>query len=184
MQHCMRQTVIASRLATLAGADAGDREATYYLGLLMNVYCHADAAEQAAWFGDDIAFKRDGVAVYDMNTAQTVAFLLRRTASHGPARARARRVATFPVAGFRQVVAITATHSTLGAQFATGLGLDDSVATAVAQAYEQWDGRGQPNRLRGEEISLPARLVQVASAAEVYARQLGVAAACAVVRRN
>ncbi len=184
MQHCMRQTVIASRLAGLAGADEGDREATYYLGLLLNVYCHADAAEQAAWFGDDIAFKRDGVGVYDMNTAQTVAFLLRRAASHGPARARARRVATFPIAGLRQIVAFTATHSTLGAQFVTGLGLDDTVAIAVSQGYEQWDGRGQPHRLRGEQISLPVRLVQVASAAEVYARRRGIDAACHVVRRN
>jgi len=53
----MRQTVIALRLADLAGADQRDREATYYLGLMMNVYCHADAAEQARWFGDDISFK-------------------------------------------------------------------------------------------------------------------------------
>src|SRR5215470_2401532 len=157
MQHCMRQTVIASRLATLAGADAGDREATYYLGLLINVCCHADAAEQAAWFGDDLTFKRDGVSVYDMNTAQTIAFLLRRTASHGTARARAGRVARFPVAGMRQVVAFTATHSTLGAQFVAGLGLDAAVVTAVAQGYEQWDGRGQPHQLRGEQICLPAR---------------------------
>ena len=43
----MRQTVIALRLADLVGADAGDREATYYLGLLINTYCHADASEQA-----------------------------------------------------------------------------------------------------------------------------------------
>jgi HD-GYP domain-containing protein (c-di-GMP phosphodiesterase class II) len=124
------------------------------------------------------------VAVYDMNTAQTIAFLLRRTASHGPARARARRVATFPVAGMRQVVAFTATHSMLGAKFVSGLGLDAAVTAAVAQGYEQWDGRGQPHRLRGEQISLPARLVQVASAAEVYGRTRGESAARDVVRRN
>ena len=32
MEHCMRQTVIALRLADLVGADDGQREATYYLG--------------------------------------------------------------------------------------------------------------------------------------------------------
>ena len=26
---------------------------------MMNVYCHADAAEQAKWFGDDIGMKAD-----------------------------------------------------------------------------------------------------------------------------
>src|SRR6266705_6519866 len=48
MAHCMRQTVIALRLAGLAGASERELEATYYLGLMMNVYCHADAAEPAA----------------------------------------------------------------------------------------------------------------------------------------
>jgi hypothetical protein len=47
MVHCMRQTVIALRLGELAGASDSELEATYYLGLMMNVYCHADAAEQA-----------------------------------------------------------------------------------------------------------------------------------------
>ena len=59
MAHCTRQTVIAQRLAELVGATEAEREATYYLGLMMNVYCHADASEQAKWFGDDIAFKGD-----------------------------------------------------------------------------------------------------------------------------
>jgi len=46
MEHCMRQMVIAMRLSELAGASAADRQALYYVGLLMNSYCHADAAEQ------------------------------------------------------------------------------------------------------------------------------------------
>lgn len=62
MEHCMRQTVIAMRLAALVGATDREREATYYLGLIENAYCHADAAEQASWFGDDISFKGDGFA--------------------------------------------------------------------------------------------------------------------------
>ena len=61
MDHCMRQTVIAGRLAELAGADAGERATTFYLGLLMNTLCHADATEQATWFDDDIDFKSEGV---------------------------------------------------------------------------------------------------------------------------
>jgi histidine ammonia-lyase len=52
MAHCMRQTVIALRLAELVGASPTEREATYYLGLLVNAYCHADASEQASWFGE------------------------------------------------------------------------------------------------------------------------------------
>src|SRR5439155_7027787 len=68
MDHCLRQTVIALRLADLAGADAADREATYYLGMLVNSYCHVDAAEQARWYGDDISFKGDGFEMAVMST--------------------------------------------------------------------------------------------------------------------
>jgi hypothetical protein len=70
MEHCLRHTVIALRLADLTGADASDREATYYLGMLVSSYCHADASEQARWFGDDISFKGDGFEVLAMSTPQ------------------------------------------------------------------------------------------------------------------
>ena len=83
MAHCMRQTVIALRLGGLAGASDTELEATYYLGLMMNVYCHADAAEQARWFGDDISLKGDGVETLDMSTARMISFMLRRVGSHG-----------------------------------------------------------------------------------------------------
>ncbi|MGZ4490594.1 MAG: hypothetical protein ACXVEU_07405 [Nocardioidaceae bacterium] len=47
MEHCLRQTVIALRIAGRIGVVERDRVATYYTGLLANVYCHADAHEQA-----------------------------------------------------------------------------------------------------------------------------------------
>ncbi len=59
MEHCIRQTAIALRLADEVGLDEDQRVATYYTGLLDSVYCHADAHEQAAWFGDDIGLKAD-----------------------------------------------------------------------------------------------------------------------------
>ncbi len=80
IEHCMRQTVIALRLADRLGVDAEEREATYYLGLLMNAHCHADATEQARWFGDDIAFKGEGVELLGMNTAQMITLLFVRSA--------------------------------------------------------------------------------------------------------
>ena len=73
LSHCMRQTVIALRLADLAGAPAEDRAATYYTGLLMNVYCHADATEQARWFGDEITFKGEMFGLLGRQTAYIVA---------------------------------------------------------------------------------------------------------------
>ena len=184
MAHCMRQTVIALRLGELAGASDSELEATYYLGLMMNVYCHADAAEQAQWFGDDITLKGDGFETLEMSTARTISFLLRRVGSHGSGVARARRLAAFPVAGMKQVGAFMTTHSTLGSQFARQIGLDDAVSVAIQQAYEQWDGKGYPDHLRGQQICLPTRLVQLASPVEIFSRRKDTAAAVAVARRH
>jgi HD-GYP domain-containing protein (c-di-GMP phosphodiesterase class II) len=184
MEHGLRRTVIALRLADLAGADDHDRQATFYLGLLMNSYCHADAAEQSRWIGDEIRFKGDGFEILDMNTAQMIAFLLRRVGSHGSGMSRARRIAALPVTAQRQISAFVTTHSTVGAQFATRLGLDDAVATAIRHGYEQWDGNGQPDHLRGTQISLPARIVQIAGPVEVFARRRGVDAARAMAIRQ
>jgi hypothetical protein len=57
MEHVLRQCRIAVRLAELAGLGDGARLAVYYTALLLTVGCHADAHEQAKWFGDDIALK-------------------------------------------------------------------------------------------------------------------------------
>jgi HD-GYP domain-containing protein (c-di-GMP phosphodiesterase class II) len=82
------------------------------------------------------------------------------------------------------MAAFMTTHSTLGAQFAGRIGLDEAVGVAIGQAYEQWDGKGYPSHLRGEEICLPARLVQLASPVEVFARRRGSEAAVAIARRR
>ena len=149
MDHCLRQTVIAGRLAELAGASDRDRATTFYLGLLMNTHCHADAAEQATWFADDIGFKSEGVETLGMNTAQIIAFFMRRIGSHGSAAARAKRLVTFPLRGQQLVLGFMTTHAAMGARFAERIGLDPAVGQAIGQAYEQWDGKGVPAQLRG-----------------------------------
>ena len=150
----------------------------------MNAYCHADAAEQASWFGDDIAFKGEGFEVLDMSTAQAIAFFVRRVGSFGTPAERARRVAELAVTFPRRLDEFLTTHSTLGSQFVGQIGLGEPVQTAVRQAYEQWDGKGRPQHLRGEQICLPSRLVQVASPAEVFSRRHGVQSARRVVRKQ
>ena len=184
LEHCLRQTMIALRLADVVGADASELEATYYLGLMMNLYCHADASEQAAWFGDDIAMKADGYDMLAMSGPQVAATILRKVWSHGPAGERVRRLASFPLVGKTTVESWLATHVTLGSELADSLGLGESVRTAAADAYEQWDGKGVPGQRSEEDISLPARLVQLAGPVEVLARHHDAEAVRSVIGRH
>ena len=59
MEHVLRQSLIALRLARAARPRRGERAVVYYVGLLAWVGCHTDAYEQAKWFGDDLALKAD-----------------------------------------------------------------------------------------------------------------------------
>ena len=53
---------------------------------------------------------------------------------------------------------------------------------SLSSAYEQWNGRGWPGELKGEEVPLAARLAQLAEFSEVAHRVGGVEAAKELAR--
>ena len=55
---------------------------------------------------------------------------------------------------------------------------------SLYQTFERWDGKGVPAEAKGEEILVPARLVNLADVVEVYHRAGGVDAAVAVARER
>jgi hypothetical protein len=63
MEHVLRSWRIAARLAERVGLAIEERQPLYYIGVLAWVGCVADTPEVAAWFGDDIAFRRDSYGV-------------------------------------------------------------------------------------------------------------------------
>ena len=62
------------------------------------------------------------------------------------------------------------------------LGLSDAVRDSVAQTFERWDGKGEPDGMKGEEVLPSARLVHLADVAEVFHHTGGVEAAVEVAR--
>ena len=101
-----------------------------------------------------------------------------------PGLTRVRAVAAFPVGGVRFLKSIFETHTALASRFAERIGLDERTCTALRQTYEQWDGKGGPKGIRGEAVSLPARIVQLADFAEVHNRRHGAEAARAFARKR
>ncbi len=63
--------------------DEDERLVVYYTALLVNVGCHADAHEQAKWFGDDISFKATKYK-YEQRSILGAAASLRRLGSGNP----------------------------------------------------------------------------------------------------
>ena len=69
-------------------------------------------------------------------------------------------------------------------ELAAALGLGQEVRDSLYQTFERWDGKGVPAEARGEEILLPARVVNLADVVAVFHRAGGVDAAVAVARER
>ena len=176
MEHTIRETMIGLRLAELLGLDEDDRVAVYYVGLLYDVYCHADAHEQAKWFGDDIDLK----ATASENDMESISFklsLMRRLGSGEQGFARVRRIADFPLRGWKEMNTFLRTHARLASEFATKLGLPESVSRTLGQCYERWDGKGAPDGIRADAIPVTARILSLADVVEVHNQDGGEEAA-------
>src|SRR5579885_2904106 len=81
-------------------------------------------------------------------------------------------------------------HTTVGAQILERVGFPYPVVPIVRYHHEQWDGRGYPEGLRGEQIPLTARILSVADCFDSvredrpYRPGMSRDEACAMIRRG
>jgi HD-GYP domain-containing protein (c-di-GMP phosphodiesterase class II) len=181
-EHVLRQTYIALYLAERLGIDQQDREVVYFGSLLAWLGCHIDAYEQAKWFGDDQALKREAAYVDDADVLGTVAFLLRHIGDGRPLAERVKAGAGFLAGGRHDLEQMYENHWRAASALSEDLGLSDAVRASVAQTFERWDGKGEPDGLKGEQVLLSARLVHLADVAAVFYHAGGEAAAVEVAR--
>jgi HD-GYP domain-containing protein (c-di-GMP phosphodiesterase class II) len=183
MEHAMRQSLIALRIADRLGLAEQERAVLYYVSLISWVGCHVDAYEQAKWFGDDLALKRDFRHV-DMAGLAKVTFTLAHVGAGRPLRDRAKLAAGFLGDGRRASNVMLANHWYATDDLAARLRLGDAVRQGIYQTYERWDGKGVPGEARGEQVLLTSRIVGLADVLEVYYRAGGPDAAMKVARER
>jgi HD-GYP domain-containing protein (c-di-GMP phosphodiesterase class II) len=181
MEHVLRECVLALGLGELFSLDESERSVVYYGALLAWVGCHADSFEQARWFGDDISVRAD-VYTADLVGINRARFVMRNVGAGEAPVQRAKTALHFVVSGREAMESMHGTHCLIAGELATRLGLGEAVREALLQAFERWDGKGDPGLLAGAQISRPVRLVQLADVVEVFHRQGGTDAAIAVAR--
>jgi hypothetical protein len=145
MEHVLRQSRIALRLAELAGLDDGQRSIVYYTSLLVNVGCHSDAHEQAKWFGDDTAMKSRKYDHPMLSVAGAVG-MLRLLGRGQPLLHRFKIGLEFAVSGVRDLDGMINRHAAVARSLACEIGLPEAVQAAVGASYEQWDVWGARSR--------------------------------------
>jgi HD-GYP domain-containing protein (c-di-GMP phosphodiesterase class II) len=184
-EHGLHSTLVAMRLGERLDLDAETASQTYYACLLFYAGCTADAEINAELFRDETALLTYFTPVMFGSRREVIAGIMRALAPPGsaaPVRAAeiARRLPK-AVRGHRRHLAAICEVARMLTQ---RLGLPVSLQLLWADLTERWDGKGEPGRLKGEEIPLPLRIVHVARDAAFQHMLGGDALAARVVRER
>lgn len=161
IRACLVATEIARRL-DLPEHLVSD---VYYTTLLKHLGCTATPHEELL-FGPDELAARPVAERTDVASLREVLALLRATGSGtGPARLRqVARAMTSRKAQAEMLRAICEVATRLAERLRLGAGVEE----ALYQNLERWDGKGEPKKLRGEDIALPARIAEPATQAVIF----------------
>ena len=184
MEHVLRLSRIALRLAAVANVSDDDRAAAFYVGLLAWVGCVATSHDLADVFGDDIRARADSALVDRKMSREMLGFMFSHAGSGRSPWGRVTSIGRIVARRRDFVTGAVMEHCEATADFASQLGLGPEGVGPLRQTFERWDGKGTPGTAAREAVAMPVRLVQVATTVEVFHRVVGRDGAVAEVRRR
>ncbi|MDZ4782686.1 MAG: HD domain-containing phosphohydrolase [Planctomycetia bacterium] len=181
--HAARTALIGMRIASEIGMTAVDRGALFYALLLKDLGCSSNSAKMAYLFGaDDQRLKRDVKTIDWPKMQQSFRYLVSHALPEAHPWERAMRIVSLVLQGPKGPRQLVETRCERGASIARSLGFPEATAVAIRQLDEHWNGKGHPDGLKREEISLGARIANLAQTVEVFFRERGRDAALQIAR--
>jgi putative nucleotidyltransferase with HDIG domain len=184
--HTLRTCVIGMRAAEELRISAEERSALFYALLLKDAGCSSNAARMSALFGSDDRVVKTRLKVVDQN--DPIGFVraaVQNTAIGGSLTDRVGHLVGMGVAalqgGQQELYEIRCER---GAGIARRMGFSEETAEAIRSLDEHWNGKGNPQRLKGEAIPLLSRIANVAQTVEVFHRAEGLDGVARVLRER
>jgi HD-GYP domain-containing protein (c-di-GMP phosphodiesterase class II)/DNA-binding CsgD family transcriptional regulator len=160
------------------------RADVYYTSLLVHAGCTAGAPEFAAFLAaDELKAQKDFCLCDPDNLPQLFGWLWRNVGEGRGRASRGVRMLQLVAKGEKAFAEIDQGCSEVGSRIAERLAMSPETQQSLYQVCESWSGKG-PHKLKGENIPLPARLVNVAMIQEVFFAEQGVGAAKAAITRR
>jgi putative nucleotidyltransferase with HDIG domain len=176
--HCMRTALIGMRLADELKLPTAERSALFYALLLKDLGCSSNAAKMTYLFGaDDHLIKRDLRMIDWTKASENLRYLWRNSAAGCSLMEKLLKMAAIAKKGPEAARKISRVRCERGADIARMLRLPETTARAIHELDEHWNGRGHPCGIKGEEISLLARICGLAQTVEVFFTTYGLEAA-------
>jgi HD-GYP domain-containing protein (c-di-GMP phosphodiesterase class II) len=174
---------MAVRVGEVSGASEAECADAFYVALVRYMGCTADSDLAADVMGDEVAVRGALHGVDWGAPAQVVSRLVRAVSSgkkgFAAAAAAARAVAKMP-----KLMETARSHCEVGDRLAESMGFGQSFRAALFHSFERWDGKGWPQRIKGDDVALAARLAQIGEDIELGHRHGGVDAARALLKKR
>ena len=145
----------------------------YYTLLLKDLGCSSNAARVCElYLADDLSFKKDFKLV-NGSLPQALRFVMSHTGLQSGMAERFRAIINIFQNGGEISRELIETRCTRGADIARKMRFGEPVAQGIHNLDEHWDGSGKPNGIKGEEISLYARIALLAQVVDIFRMSAG-----------
>ena len=184
LEHGLRTAVLALRMAQAMGLSEDDQVTVFYTGLLHFAGCTAESEIDARFFGDELAARPRMMMVAHGSRLELIATAMRAAHPESAPLARAAMMARAAFGGLAEFRRWAASHCDVARLLGARMGLSGQVQQSLRDLYERWDGSGMPGELRGTQIPLAVRLMQVAQDADMACQHGGIALATETLARR
>lgn len=155
-EHQLRVGVLAARLAVELGLTDDEQRDSFDVAVLRWLGCTATAQPLSAWMGDEVEAHRR--AARFAGPVDPLLEILRHAGAGLPLLARLGVLASAMRAGPAVVFGSACEAST---HMAGRLGYGPGVVAALGVAFERFDGRGWPGRVRADAIPVAAQVAMI-----------------------
>ena len=174
--HALRSCVLGMRIGSQVGLSQDQLGDLYYALLLKDVGCSSNAARMCQIVGGDDRAIKAGVKLEDWTQPgkpklSTLKLMWSTVLPEGNFADRIARIAKIAATQHANNAEMIGLRCDRGASIIRKIGLGEATAQAVFSLDEHWNGSGYPERLKGEKISLLARICAVAQHLDVFASE-------------
>jgi putative nucleotidyltransferase with HDIG domain len=186
MGHSVRSCVVGMLIAKEIGLPVEAQCDLYYALLVKDAGCSTNASRMFQILAtDDIQAKRD-VKTTDWTKVgwDSLEYALSHVRTGAPFLDRMRALFDVAIHQKRNAKQMVQIRCERGSAIARRIGLSQATSAAIHSLDELWNGTGYPAGLRGEEIPLLARILNLAQTVEVFYTVYGAAAAIKVAQER
>lgn len=181
--HAIRCCMIGMSFADHLQLNSEERSALFYALLLKDLGCSSNSAKVTNLFnGDDHRLKYRLKTVNWSNYLRAAQYVFLNAAEGRSLLKRTFQVISLGLKGPAAATDLIKTRCERGADIARSLGFPELTAQAILDLDEHWNGHGDPNGLKGNQISLLGRILGIAQTVEVFFTAFGPGAAKDVAR--